>query len=524
LGARTLNKQGGNKMPDFLNQQGTIYTSARNNGQNQPITDTSVKESIAYDKADDMFKIKSLQKKWRADFNGSVLNAGKWEVLQTGSGHTITVANSELKINTGTTINSETIIQSTEAFTDPFRAMIGLMISQKIVNQQFYVEAVSVDPVTLVADGLNKASWRIDYADNSSAQYGVYEVQNGGGTMLASSAQYIANAVTSYQNFEIELFSDEVWFHTRAQDSANGRSASFVRQNSAPDPTALYKIRIRAKNLGTAPASATDLKVNFVTVMDSSELTAEITAGRGVSSPGQAIGVQVLNTPTQYVVAGVLGSSSTTNLGASATYTASSIDNGSSTQLYNRFRVSVQHTAGLVPGHLTFEISTDNTNFRETHRIPIPSDGNYRTFDLPITARYFRWKFINGSTAQTSFFIQGMYVRQDGAIDFDKSMTFVHSTTALGISATFTGTTLDLGSNHSINRHRALVFADQTGTVYLEQSRDGSTWRTTATANVTANTPTTLEDMVISRYVRVRYANGGTANTVFELQSALIRQ
>ena len=44
-----------------------------------------------------------------------------------------------------------------------------------------------------------------------------------------------------------------------------------------------------------APASSTDVKVQFVTIADYAELTTEITAGRGQSVAGQGLGVNVLS-------------------------------------------------------------------------------------------------------------------------------------------------------------------------------------------------------------------------------------
>jgi hypothetical protein len=45
-----------------------------------------------------------------------------------------------------------------------------------------------------------------------------------------------------------------------------------------------------------APASSTDVKVQFVTIADYAELTTEITAGRGQSVAGQGLGVNILST------------------------------------------------------------------------------------------------------------------------------------------------------------------------------------------------------------------------------------
>ncbi|WP_191082742.1 hypothetical protein [Roseococcus microcysteis] len=47
-----------------------------------------------------------------------------------------------------------------------------------------------------------------------------------------------------------------------------------------------------------APASSTDIRVQFVTIADYAELTTEITAGRGQSVAGQGLGVNVLNPVT----------------------------------------------------------------------------------------------------------------------------------------------------------------------------------------------------------------------------------
>lgn len=52
-----------------------------------------------------------------------------------------------------------------------------------------------------------------------------------------------------------------------------------------------------------APASSTDVKVQFVTIADYAELTTEITAGRGQSVAGQGLGVNVLSTVAPSVTA-----------------------------------------------------------------------------------------------------------------------------------------------------------------------------------------------------------------------------
>lgn len=481
---------------------------------------SDVQSSIGYNSTEDMFKIQSTQKKFRDSFSNASLDLTKWDVIQTGTGQAIAQSAGVLTMTTGTTINAETIIQSKDSFTVPFRAMFGIMLSQRIANQEFYVEMVSVNDAG-VADNQFCAAWKLDGVTATQAKY---QVQSGGLARLDSAASTIASTA-SYSIKEIECFSDETWFHDRAMDSPSGRSNSYVRHQQIPDPNRLYKIRVRVKNLGTAPATTTTFSMQYITVIDYAELTTEITASRGAAQAGMALPVQIANTPT--VTASVqanntIGQTSVANLAANATYTATSIDTGSTIQ-YNTYRIMVAHTAGLTPGSLIYEQSTDNATFRETHRIPIPSDGLYRTFELPVICRYVRVRFVNGATAQTLFFIMTNYSRFSGVYDLDKPLCFLHSTTPLAAAATFTGTTLDLGGNHAINRHRALCYADQAGTLYIEESRDGTTWRATLTQAVTAGGVVEVDSIVVARYQRVRYVNGATLQGAFELQSALVK-
>ncbi len=65
---------------------------------------------------------------------------------------------------------------------------------------------------------------------------------------------------------------------------------------------------------------------------------------------------------------------------------------------------------------------------------------------------------------------------------------------------------------------RGLVWADQAGTLYLEQSDDDAVWETVASVAVSANTTTELDWSSLSkRWYRFRYVNGGVAQGSFVL-------
>lgn len=240
----------------------------------------------AYDPADDMLRVKSMQKKFRCSFFGAAIDETKWEVFK-GPGGNVTQTGGNLVITSGTTANSETWVLSKETFTIPFRVSLGLMMSQRIANQAVLVEAVSVDPDTGIPDGKHTAALMFSGTSNTSA---IYRVQSNGGPVVDSAASTFPNT-SAVQNFELEPYVDECWFHGGAVDSSNARTNSYRRNTNIPDPNAVYKLRIRSTNFATAPASSTTTTISHVSVQDYAELTAEITAGRGQSVAGQGVGM-----------------------------------------------------------------------------------------------------------------------------------------------------------------------------------------------------------------------------------------
>lgn len=66
---------------------------------------------------------------------------------------------------------------------------------------------------------------------------------------------------------------------------------------------------------------------------------------------------------------------------------------------------------------------------------------------------------------------------------------------------------------------RGLIYADQAGTLYLEETDvEGTSWTTTATIAVAAATTTKLDWTTLTkRWYRFRHVNGATAQTNFRL-------
>lgn len=245
----------------------------------------------AYDPADGALLTKSTQKKFRESFAGTSLDATKWDVT-VGSGMTVSVLNGELTVASGVDVNSETVITSKDTFTVPFRTLVGFLLTQRIANQDFILECVSADSMSDATDDSNIAGWTLNGTNNT---VGAYHTRNVSSSGLLSATLSTINSTAAYSILEIEPFADECWFHSKALDSTNARTASAVRHRDIIDPDRKYKLRIRVKNGATAPASSTSLKLLFIACTDYMELTAEITAGRGGVSAGSAIPAYVTN-------------------------------------------------------------------------------------------------------------------------------------------------------------------------------------------------------------------------------------
>jgi len=103
---------------------------------------------------------------------------------------------------------------------------------------------------------------------------------------------------------------------------------------------------------------------------------------------------------------------------------------------------------------------------------------------------------------------------------------YTDSTTALGAGATFTGTSRAASSFAPFSYFNASVYADQAGTLYIDQSLDtGATFQAVGSVAVSAGTTGQLSEkltgiMGAATLYRVRFVNGATAQTVFRIASS----
>jgi hypothetical protein len=76
--------------------------------------------------------------------------------------------------------------------------------------------------------------------------------------------------------------------------------------------------------------------------------------------------------------------------------------------------------------------------------------------------------------------------------------------------------TLELGAGRE-DWIVGMVFADQAGTIFIEQSMDNINWDLSTQYSISASDGKGFKEEVFAPYIRVRYVNGATPQTAFRL-------
>lgn len=251
--------------------------------------------------------------KLRDEFATGGLDPLVWDAIATGAGMSFSTGNgttgSYLLMTSGTTINSETIIRSKEMFTLPVRLAAFVTASQRIANCEFFVELIEVDPstglpVTAVSGGTYSGTYK-NYAatvfNGTSATSALVAVRSGAAPEFASAGSTITTtaATGTGPNFfpagyaEMQVTGEHVALLQGAVDStANATVARRVSQ-AAPNPDVYYKLQMRLRNLGTAPASSTDYRVHAIRLFDYTRTDVSVVGGPGHNSGAMAVPVAV---------------------------------------------------------------------------------------------------------------------------------------------------------------------------------------------------------------------------------------
>ena len=256
-------------------------------------------------------RIGNSRTKIRDEFPTGGLKSALWDLIATGAGMTVTTGNgttgSYLLIASGTTINSETIIRSKDIVSLPARLAAFVTASQRIANQEFFVELIEVDAsgVPVVGTAQTNAGTSPNHAsvkfDGTTATNALVTVRSGNAPEFVSAANTIVTTVATGTgpNFfpagmvELQVTGEHVQLLQAAIDVTTAATVARRITQAAPDPEALYKLQIRARNLGTAPASSTDWRVHAIRLFDYARLDVSVIGGPGHGAAGSSVPVNV---------------------------------------------------------------------------------------------------------------------------------------------------------------------------------------------------------------------------------------
>lgn len=112
----------------------------------------------------------SIVNMFQDSFPGSAVSSTKW-ASSTGTGTTISVASGSMTITSGTTANSVAYVLSKTMFQLPVRLSVAISASQRIANNDFYIELVSVNESTGLPDGVNAVGVRFDGTTVTNSKY-----------------------------------------------------------------------------------------------------------------------------------------------------------------------------------------------------------------------------------------------------------------------------------------------------------------------------------------------------------------
>jgi hypothetical protein len=288
---------------------GAFTTAAKADSTGQKLAADSLPVVLASD-------VESMTTTSRVSYREAfmTLDPARWVTVATGAGQAVTVngtANSSryLNIAAGTTAGSETVLLSVDTFTMPLKFSVAVSASQRIANTTFHVELVSVDstgavetdttfPGTVTENATNLFGYRwtgtaVAVANYVTRGYGISEYVSSNFNFGTTAATGTTPDFIHSWMYEIVADTDQVVFTSKFVDAATTSFVGGKRTGGIPDPTKLYKIRIRCINGSTAPASSTSWRVHAISVQDDYRMSVDFSRYSGRSDLSDSLPVQV---------------------------------------------------------------------------------------------------------------------------------------------------------------------------------------------------------------------------------------
>jgi hypothetical protein len=364
-----------------------------------------------------LITVDSTQELARYDFSGSTLPT-EWNVLQQGNGTSVTVANSVLTIAAGTGAGATAIIRCTNKFRIKAYTRFVVSLSQRIANQNVYLELTNAAGTTYA---------RYDFNGTTATTVQCQTANQG----TANTAISVTCPITAnYGTFDIYCDTNDVVFSSVASNSNTVKAGIATFDRLILDPDEDYFVQVRVVNGVTAPASNTNINIDAVVLQDLTGLKVDIIRGDGTASVSNAAPVQVLNAPlvgqsgvwtvqpgntantTPWLVApanNAFYNETTSAQAASATFTGTSRDIGAAASILHRYSAFNAAVFANVAGSVRIEMSNDGTTWRRATADTAVAANNPVFLSIPTTTRYHRAVYVNGAAAQTAFMLNTSY-------------------------------------------------------------------------------------------------------------------
>lgn len=404
------------------------------------------------------------------------LAASKLSVIRTGSGMAVNQSGGNLVITTGTTANSETIIRSVDTFSGSLLARVKTILSQRIANNTF----------------------RLELAD-----------------LVGESLAFTCNSATSIT----------VTFPTENPFAANS-VGQFVRLScisgaaGIPGRFAIAAVSGLTVNLTVAswPASGSGTLTmyghNWIALEYSGTTATNAlfdAQRRGWSSGNTTATINTTASPGHVAqlaydvhTAGIADALVASNTGYQWTQRASRIENLPDVDVPLYLFIIAQNGSTAPASTTTWTVGFVQVEDQGRQKVRIASSDPVGSHALPV-------QMLNFSTTTTA------------NLGTCAPTLYADTTTVLAASTAYTGTSRDGGTTPSYQRFCARAYADQAGTLTIQDSTDNTTWRSVESIAVAAGETKSLNVQCLARYYRVVYTNGATLQGAFRLISGYHR-
>lgn len=481
----------------------------------------------------------------RAAYVGGASGAASRALVRpvTGAGGSITIGSGKATLTTGTTINSITRLVRDMDFA-PLVNRLRISISQRIVNQSFRIGLSEAFTTTdrwfarFLVDGTVNTTVKCETGRNPTGAPSAAETE--------TTTVTIPNGLTTAAllDYRVEQLTESVRFYINGVLVAEHTRAIPAQHDEMESAIGCF-------NGGSAPATSTTVVVDYLTGKNHNKLEIGIMsdAERIVAAAvplqqftyGPTAGVITINTDLMvldcsqirslFIQCNSMGTtgvvtvawSNTPDFAQPITATLMSESGATSTT----FNAAVLRVTNVLARYCRLRLTTATTAGTTTLNVW----GAQTTYTPIVTTQPVSGTVTaNIGTGSLAAGVNRVAFVAGAGIWFDDSST------VLAGAATFTGTSRDLTVTATatamanaatyVKEMRVSAESDQSGTLWVEFSRDNTNWRrakSAATAAVTGGGQ--FAEIIFRpswRYARVGFTNGATLQTRFSIGSILI--